>query len=371
MTKINSANRIEVATGEAKSKIEEILTVSRRQAIALWGAPGIGKSDVCQQVATNLGMKLYDIRISHFDPIELKGIPVQEGNRTKWLIPDLYPKEGPAIILLDEFTCAPPSTQNATLQLTLDYRLHDYVVPEDVAIILAGNLQEHGCYVNRLSPAQSNRLYHIFMKPVWSDTREYFSSLTGDREIQPEVISFLDFKPELLNDLETPLKNPEIMEFPTPRSWEKLSQILFRIKKIKTLSKRDIEFHACALVGSGAGLEFAQHVMLFHKINPEKVLEEGKIPTFNRDDVALLWASSGAISYFFIHRLGNKERPLKKHHVENMISFLESIPSEFQARTMKSVAWGRNKLHLEKTIQYAPERFKVLADSVRETVSIS
>lgn len=37
----------------------------------IWGAPGVGKSDVVAQVAKSLKMALRDVRLTLFDPIDL------------------------------------------------------------------------------------------------------------------------------------------------------------------------------------------------------------------------------------------------------------------------------------------------------------
>ena len=37
----------------------------------VWGAPGVGKSDVVAQVAKALGCELRDVRLTLFDPVDL------------------------------------------------------------------------------------------------------------------------------------------------------------------------------------------------------------------------------------------------------------------------------------------------------------
>ena len=41
----------------------------------IWGGPGIGKSDIPQQVANELNVKLIDFRANLFDPVDVRGIP--------------------------------------------------------------------------------------------------------------------------------------------------------------------------------------------------------------------------------------------------------------------------------------------------------
>lgn len=48
----------------------KILITSQRPGF-LWGAPGVGKSDVVRQLATDMKLELRDVRLSLLDPIDL------------------------------------------------------------------------------------------------------------------------------------------------------------------------------------------------------------------------------------------------------------------------------------------------------------
>jgi len=45
--------------------------IAKQRPPFLWGAPGVGKSDVIRQVATNMKLELRDVRLSLLDPIDL------------------------------------------------------------------------------------------------------------------------------------------------------------------------------------------------------------------------------------------------------------------------------------------------------------
>lgn len=46
-----------------------------RQPAFLWGAPGVGKSQVVAQAANDKSLELIDVRAVLLDPVDLRGLP--------------------------------------------------------------------------------------------------------------------------------------------------------------------------------------------------------------------------------------------------------------------------------------------------------
>ena len=65
----------------------------------IWGGPGIGKSDIPNQVAAEMNMNIIDFRANLFDPVDVRGIPylhqqdVGSTKYTAWAVPDVFPIE--------------------------------------------------------------------------------------------------------------------------------------------------------------------------------------------------------------------------------------------------------------------------------------
>ena len=105
----------------------------------IWGGPGIGKSEIPEQVAQELGVPLIDFRANLFDPVDVRGVPyikqLKETNKrfTSWAVPDVFPiaqRDGDrGILFIDELPTAPPATQNAFLQLLLTKQIGEYKLP--------------------------------------------------------------------------------------------------------------------------------------------------------------------------------------------------------------------------------------------------
>ena len=75
------------------SRALKALVVGERQPVFIWGTPGIGKSAVIHQLASELAIPLRDIRALLLDPVDLRGLPfLGNDGRSKWATPDFLPK---------------------------------------------------------------------------------------------------------------------------------------------------------------------------------------------------------------------------------------------------------------------------------------
>ena len=59
-----------------KAKNSLRVAMQKKRPIFLWGPPGIGKSDIVAQIANSFSNShLIDIRLSLWEPTDIKGIP--------------------------------------------------------------------------------------------------------------------------------------------------------------------------------------------------------------------------------------------------------------------------------------------------------
>ena len=80
MSKEMSANRT-VSPNEAKAAIRK--AVKKQRPIFMWGPPGIGKSDIIKQLGIEQGRDVIDIRLSLWEPTDIKGIPYYNSKENK------------------------------------------------------------------------------------------------------------------------------------------------------------------------------------------------------------------------------------------------------------------------------------------------
>lgn len=229
--------------------------IKAKQPVIIWGAPGIGKSQVVQQTAFALGRAVLDVRASLLDPVDLRGIPqVTADGLTRWCPPSFLPSAGsPAsIILLDELNRAPVLTQNGLFQLVLDRALGGYRLPDNCEIIACCNRESDGGGVQRMPQALANRFVHIDMEPSLDDWCKW----AVVSNIEPAVIAFLRFRPDLLH-----LFSRTDKAFPTPRSWAFVSKITSE----KPGNGIEHALYAGA-VGEGAAVEYSAFIRMYREL---------------------------------------------------------------------------------------------------------
>lgn len=197
-----------------------------KHAVLGLGAPGIGKSQIIQQIGRKYGYKVIDIRLPQMSEVEIGGLiyPNEDKTKTRWLTPEILPDESRdgknTILLLDEITSCTKRVQVAAYQLILDRRIGQYELPEGTFVIALGNREEDdGVYVQMAGPLADRFEIHNIDIDFDSWKNEY--ALKND--IHPYVIKYLSYKP---SSLHTQVPGSEEMLFATPRSWERVSDIL-------------------------------------------------------------------------------------------------------------------------------------------------
>ncbi len=221
--------------------------------VMLWGAPGIGKSQIIAQVATAHGVNMIDIRLSQMEPSDLRGIPFKNGEQVDWATPSLLPdakchgQQG--VLFLDEITSAPPSVSAAAYQLILDRRLGDYVVPEGWVIFAAGNRQGDRGVTYSMPAPLANRFSHYELDVNLDD----WVAWAYKNNIDERIIGFLRYRPEHLFEFDA-AHNP--VAFPSPRTWEFTHRALQKFEDNLNLFREA----ASACVGEVAGIEVATFI---------------------------------------------------------------------------------------------------------------
>ena len=139
--------------------------MKKKRPLFLWGPPGIGKSDIMQQITDDLEKAfLIDIRLSLWDPTDVKGMPYYavNDNTMKWAPPVELPVEALAkkyktiVLFLDEMNSAAPAVQAAAYQLILNRRVGTYKLPDNVVIVAAGNRETDKGVTYRMSPCPTD-----------------------------------------------------------------------------------------------------------------------------------------------------------------------------------------------------------------------
>lgn len=347
-----------------KDDLKRIFKGNPHQSTAMWGPPGLGKSSILQQISEEFDWGITDIRLSQFGPDEFRGIPMPDknGETCKWLRPNFLPTHGsidpltgqaykfPHILVLDEFSCAAIPVRVASLQLINDRRLDTWKAPDDMVIVLAGNRPEDMADVEALSAPIKTRLLNFTIEPSLKDFKEYVKD-----KIAPQIIAFLEFRPELLLKLDA-----DAVTMPTPRTWVMLSKTLLGClgedwSKTSTKDKRFISDISIGAVGEAAATEFVAYWDVFARVNVKEIIEEGKIPDdFGKMGLDVKYATLYAVLYHC------NKASFNQKIVKNLLLFVEKLPPEFRMQFLMDV----KQTFIDKAMEIDEDKFKPIVRNI-------
>ncbi len=216
----------------------------------LHGRPGVGKTQIVQQLSDTIGARLFDLRLTTIDPQDLRGLPYydHEAKRTVWYRPEDLPEEGPAVLFLDELTAASPYLQPTVYGLLQERRVGRHQLPDTVFIVAAGNAVEDGAIAYEMGTALSDRLIHVTVRASADDWIENFAV---PRRLHPAVTAFIRTRPDLLETTEASLERGQSIAA-TPRSWERVSRIMDSVP-----DRRIRNIMVAGTVGEAVAADFA------------------------------------------------------------------------------------------------------------------
>jgi len=66
--------------------------IGQRVPLHIWGACGVGKSQIVAQVASEMNWQFLDVRAVQLDPVDLRGLPRISAEQAEWLPPKSCPR---------------------------------------------------------------------------------------------------------------------------------------------------------------------------------------------------------------------------------------------------------------------------------------
>ena len=328
-----------VTATDLKQEIRDNMRIGLNTMI--WGGPGIGKSEIPQQVANELNIPLLDFRANLFDPVDVRGIPYTRDDLsvasgamkiTSWAPPDIFPSEethGPrGLFMIDELPTAPPATQNAFLQLLLTRQVGNYKMPDGWSCLAAGNRLTDGASVYQMPSPVRNRLMHYELEPSLDAWCEWALK----NEVNTTLVSFMRYRPNLLYSFKA-----DEYAFPTPRSWSFVDK---RLRLTKNIDDSRLFFGIAGAVGTGPAGEFLAFAKIADKLPDIDNLIANPSSYMPSEDPAVLYALTGAVA-----------SRAKESTLENIMKLGKKIPTEFQVVLVKSILAIDKALFNQPTIQ--------------------
>jgi hypothetical protein len=261
--------------------------------VMIWGAPGIGKTDIVLDLAQELGVDCQEIVLSNIEPTDMQGIPSIEAdgkypeiNRTVYNLTSLLPLDnGPdgkgGFIFFDEINRSSPEVQNVALKLIRERALKSvpglkggyYKVPSKWVIVAAGNRPEDDpIFVGDFSQALGNRFTQVNYAPTFDDWKEWAES----KGIDHRIMGFLKFLPDNLytgsSERKVGGKRPTTL-YGSPRSWAQSSLQISHEEVFSGagLSTEEIVSIVARNTGISLASEFREFMEGFYGINEKDI----------------------------------------------------------------------------------------------------
>ena len=179
----------------------------RQRPILLMGPPGIGKTQIMEQVARECGIGLVSYTITHHTRQSAVGLPfirersyggevcsVTEYTMSE-IIASVYEKmeetgvkEG--ILFLDEINCVSETLAPTMLQFLQCKMFGNHKVPEGWIIVAAGNPPEYNKSVREFDIVTLDRLKRIDIEENYDVWREY----AYEAQIDPAILAYLEIR---------------------------------------------------------------------------------------------------------------------------------------------------------------------------------
>ena len=352
----------------------------RQRPVLLMGPPGIGKTQIMEQIAAETGVGLVAYTITHHTRQSAIGLPYiekrtyggEEFSVTEYTMSEILAsvyqmmektgiREG--ILFLDEINCVSETLAPMMLQFLQCKTFGNQRLPEGWLIVAAGNPPEYNKSVRDFDVVTLDRVKRIDVSEDFGVWKEY----ARRRNLHGAVVSYLDIKKDHFYRIET---TADGMQFATARGWEDLSELIVAYEKLGLRVDRNVVEQYIQM--PRLAKDFANYLELYYKYRKTYHVEDILQGTWPAITVSQLRAAPFdekiSVMGLILSRLSEESRRCRMQDGLTaalhgaLLEFRERIEQEDPLAVLEDTAKTRQKqLRQEKEAGRLDKEFRDLA----------
>ena len=218
------------------------IPVIRQRPILLMGPPGIGKTQIMEQIAMECKIGLVAYTITHHTRQSAVGLPMikeESFDGTTYpvteytmseIIASIYRKmkktgQKEGLLFIDEINCVSETLAPTMLQFLQCKTFGNQAIPEGWLIVAAGNPPEYNKSVRDFDMVTLDRVRYLNIEADYKVWKEY----AREKHLHNAILSYLELRQKNFYRVEADVDG---IRFVTARGWEDLSSLMQVYEKL-------------------------------------------------------------------------------------------------------------------------------------------